>query len=910
MKLLSLLDLLWSNAPGYRCVMSKRGSGRVRHDFYTDNAQAYARANALATEGSDVWFAPALLSAERRLQENVQSIGAVWVDIDAGTEGHKAATSYKDLDEVNAALFDFANRVALPAPYIVQSGNGLHLYWLLAEHVSRDTWQRLADGLRNACVKLDLKADHSSTIDSVRVLRVPGTFNYKDPANPKPVVLVSEGETCSVETVQDAIAPYKAALTTKKEAKKVNAKFAVDLPSLPKDANKIADACAQMRLMRETRGNIPEPQWYAGLGVLALCERGEELAHEWSKGYANYRPTETADKYERSKEFAPTTCSRFESVMPELCRACPHHNRIASPVQLGEYVQPKVIRVERVEAEGSANTELPVPRHYEVGEQGVFFTPPKQKDDDEDEARKLIIFNPLWVSRVMLSESNGDSEVEIVFITPRGKQRTASFKQELLARPTDLNAWLKSFNISIAPRAIEQVVFYLQAAINLINREYDEETVYDRFGWHQSGFIVGTERVHNEGVSPARISESVDKRRLIRLGTKGDVANWSGATRLLDQNHFWMHRFTVCAMLSSPLLRLSDSEGSVLSLSGESSGGKTTAASFGISAFGHPKAMTINPMSTENAFYEFWRLMSNLPVLCNEAATMDEKKLSNVVYAAANGEARDRLQRDGKMKEAGNFATVTCLTNNTHLLALPDRVLNEATRRRILEITFNKENVMPLTIGTELNRVMREHYGVAGRVFLQYVIANRDAVEGRIVERTAALEKGIDSANRYNVWLVAAASVAYEIAFTLGLLQFQFADALKNVLDIIRTQDSQIVSTVQKVQEAITRYLQMYQGFITQKHNGKSGQWIGEVRGDVRARYTIEADRTFTLCLPLKQFQEWALEYNIDINHIRQWSKESNITMKPERIAPKTDAVTCFIIPGFTMEDYEGEGIK
>jgi hypothetical protein len=899
----TLLDILWSNAPGYRCVMSKRGSGRVRHDFFLEDTQAVDHANELAEKG-DVWFAPAIFDAEKRKQEHVKWLRALWLDIDAG-EGKE----YPNLDAINDALFEFANRVTLPAPYIVQSGNGLHLYWLLNETVTRDTWQRLAEGLRNACVKTGLKADHGITIDSARVLRVPGTFNYKDPANPKPVVLVSEGETCSVETVQDAIAPYKT-LTTKKEAKKLNAKFAVDLPSLPKDANKIADACAQMRLMRETRGNIPEPQWYAGLGVLALCERGEELAHEWSNGYAKYSSVETAEKFERAKEFAPTTCDRFRSCAPELCGSCEHNGRISSPVQLGEYVAPKVIKVERVEDSGSVTTELPVPRHYEVGEQGVFFTPPKQKDDDEDEARKLIIFNPLWVSRVMLSESNGDSEVEIVFITPRGKQRTASFKQELLARPTDLNAWLKSYNISIAPRAIEQVVFYLQAAINLINREYDEETVYDRFGWHQSGFIVGTERVHNEGVSPARISESVDKRRLIRLGTKGDVANWSGATRLLDQNHFWMHRFTVCAMLSSPLLRLSDSEGSVLSLSGESSGGKTTAASFGISAFGHPKAMTINPMSTENAFYEFWRLMSNLPVLCNEAATMDEKKLSNVVYAAANGEARDRLQRDGKMKEAGNFATVTCLTNNTHLLALPDRVLNEATRRRILEITFNKENVMPLTIGTELNRVMREHYGVAGRVFLQYVIANRDAVEGRIVERTAALEKGIDSANRYNVWLVAAASVAYEIAFTLGLLQFQFADALKNVLDIIRTQDSQIVSTVQKVQEAITRYLQMYQGFITQKHNGKSGQWIGEVRGDVRARYTIEADRTFTLCLPLKQFQEWALEYNIDINHIRQWSKESNITMKPERIAPKTDAVTCFIIPGFTMEDYEGEGIK
>jgi hypothetical protein len=883
----TLLETIWGSNDGYRCVAERE----LWNNLYLDH-------NAFVTDKDcNYWFAPALFHTDSRKQENVKSIGALWLDID-----------YKDFDSQDAAIEAFESFIAktgMPEPVVVESGHGAHVYWIFDQHVSRETWQDLAEKLRNACKKFELKADHVCTCDSARVLRVPGTFNYKDPSAPKQVTLVTDIKQCNVETLHDALAPYKVFVDAKK-AKSFNAKFAVDLPSLPKDANKIADECAQMRAMRDTRGNIPEPQWYAGLGVLALCENGNEFAHCWSNGHEKYSHQETEDKFERAKEFAPSTCERFRSVNDQGCQGCPQLGRITSPIQLGEYVPKVEIKVEKQEPESEAQTEitLPVPKFYEIGPSGVYFTPPP-KDKDDSPSRVLIIFQPLQVSRVMLNEANGESEVEVVWVTPRGKQRTASFKQELLARPTDMNAWLKSHNISIAPKASEQVVYYLQACINLINQQYDEETVYDRFGWHSRGFVVGSDLIVGDGTQSCRVSETVDRRRLLRLGQKGSVTEWANGTRLFDRADFWMHRFSVCALLASPLLRLSDSEGSVLSLSGESSGGKTTSAAYGLSAFGSPKAMTINPQSTENAFYEFWRLMSNLPVLCNEAVTMDEKKLSNVVYAAANGEARDRLQRDGKMKEAGNFATVTCLTNNKHILALSDRVLNEATRRRILELTFNKENVMPLNIGTELNRIMRQNYGVAGRAFLQHVMKNRDQIERRVSDRTALLEKGIHSANRYNVWLVAAASVAFEIGKDLGLLQFDFNDALVNVLDIIKTQDSSIQTTTQKVQEAVTRYIQMYQGFITHKRAGSKAGWTVEVRGEVRARYTVEKDQSFTLCLPIQQFQEWALERNIDVNHIKHWAMDSGIKIKSERIAPHTDPVRCFIIPTFKDEGIE-----
>jgi hypothetical protein len=302
-------------------------------------------------------------------------------------------------------------------------------------------------------------------------------------------------------------------------------------------------------------------------------------------------------------------------------------------------------------------------------------------------------------------------------------------------------------------------------------------------------------------------------------------------------------------------------------------------------------------------------------VLCDEAVEMakkDDRLLGRIIYAAANGKARDANNRDGTARKSGRFSTVTCFTNNTHLLALPDRVLNEATRRRVFELTYEKEHIMPLDDGNILYHAADEHYGHAGRVFLSYVVQHREAIAVRYKARLSQMSKGIGKSNHYNLWLITAASVAYEIGRDLGIFKFTFNDVLQQALNRVTAQDKMITPSSERVQEFLTRYLQMFQGYITQKHAGNKGVWIGnDVRGEVRARYTVETDKTFTLCLPVKQFSEWVLQHNIDINHIRQWAKDKGIEQKKERIAPKTDAVPCFIIPGFTDLDTDTvEGIK
>jgi Family of unknown function (DUF5906) len=112
------------------------------------------------------------------------------------------------------------------------------------------------------------------------------------------------------------------------------------------DANAIANECAQLGHMRVTRGVMPEPVWYACIGILAFCgKEGQMLAHEWSKGDPRYSEAETQRKIEQCERLTGATlCSRFLEIADDetrtRCQDCRHKGTIASPITLGMRDEP------------------------------------------------------------------------------------------------------------------------------------------------------------------------------------------------------------------------------------------------------------------------------------------------------------------------------------------------------------------------------------------------------------------------------------------------------------------------------------------------------------------------------------------------------------------------------------------
>ncbi len=123
---------------------------------------------------------------------------------EAGQGGADAtfATGWLWCDMDNAPTWEHAAALLegkdLPPPRLaVCSGNGCHVYWQLAAKANlptAETKTAFRSLLRRLCAKIGGEpsgphADPAST-DAARILRLPGTFNWKDAAHPKPVKIV------------------------------------------------------------------------------------------------------------------------------------------------------------------------------------------------------------------------------------------------------------------------------------------------------------------------------------------------------------------------------------------------------------------------------------------------------------------------------------------------------------------------------------------------------------------------------------------------------------------------------------------------------------------------------------------------------------------------------------------------
>ena len=108
-------------------------------------------------------------------KDAIEQVGAMWVDLDAKVPGSSE---------------ELLNNCDI----VVSTGNGWHGY-KVAPSPARVSSTRdrtaIEAKVRSFANSILIGTDNVSNVD--RILRVPGTINYKDPDNPKPVVMLKGG---------------------------------------------------------------------------------------------------------------------------------------------------------------------------------------------------------------------------------------------------------------------------------------------------------------------------------------------------------------------------------------------------------------------------------------------------------------------------------------------------------------------------------------------------------------------------------------------------------------------------------------------------------------------------------------------------------------------------------------------
>ena len=740
-----------------------------------------------------------------RVQDNVAYVKAFWIDIDCGADKAAAGKGYATQIDGIKALLTATKALGLPRPMLVNSGNGVHVYWPLAEAITPDVWRPIACQLVAAYQEHGLIADWGCSTDHSRILRPVGTHNWKDPSNPKPVTLLADCADYPLDSIAGPVKHYVVAVPASRYGD-LGINSDLGLPQEPPSSvpDVVADKCAQIAFFRDSRGCLPEPQWRAGIAVVKACIGGEGTVHDWSKGYAGYTEAETDLKIRQTK--GPTTCAAFERLDPAICKGCAYRGTITSPIQLGrpDPVETDGERVEEapdapaaveVAFDPSTDKMPPLPPHmraYAYTDQGMCIKTKMPVAEGSGESR--LVYQPFCEADIRVIEQAWmEGTAHMRMLVRRRKNlpiQSLTMPSEKIHEPTEMMKWLTRNGISYRsdqPNAKDHMIAFMKRWFDEASQRAQETRQHTHFGWQDDGgFLIG-ERLFRPGVDARKVALGGDARQLATsLEPRGDLAEWSATVnRLYGGKGLEQYQLIIAAGFGAPLMRLTGYEAMSIGMVSAASGvGKTTAAKAAMSIWGNPDVLSQSfGQATFNAIMSRISTLSSLPCYVDEITNARPSQLSDLAYSATSGKPKDRLTQSGHMRETNaSWNTILMLSGNSSVwqrIATTTRS-PQAQLLRVLEYRLERKFVLSQEDARDTLRTLANNFGSAGERFIQFVLDHTDEVQKAIVRMQNTIERRAKSAPEERYWVagMAASIVGVTIAQQLGLVDFNIPSLL------------------------------------------------------------------------------------------------------------------------------------
>lgn len=173
----------WFKDGGFVEIRSIR-DGKVRQWWEQDRQAASDLAIQQSDLGWDAYYGVLPRTDRAGDSEHIAPRASVlWADLDAKIVGTK-----------QNALMSLV-RADIPPSVVVDSGHGYHAYWKLTQPVEWRTAHMAMVGIAQS-----LRGDH--VYDQARILRIPGTTNWKDPDHPAQVRTIVF-DTTNVRPISD-----------------------------------------------------------------------------------------------------------------------------------------------------------------------------------------------------------------------------------------------------------------------------------------------------------------------------------------------------------------------------------------------------------------------------------------------------------------------------------------------------------------------------------------------------------------------------------------------------------------------------------------------------------------------------------------------------------------------------------
>lgn len=356
-----LADVLPSPGHGLYCVV-ELSTQKKEHQFISSLEEIKPYVKRWLGKQYNIFFAlatfdPAVLQLkrERRTAKHAQYIKSIFLDLD-GYESKKAA---------GLALASFLEKTGLDVfakPHILSSGGGIHCYWPLSKEADIDTWKPIAENLKRLCKQEGMRIDMNVTADAARVLRIPGTMNFKEKyPEPRPVQMLVQGGgpidllhfgaairavlKDTYAPVSNNFVPDKADLAGTRPRKGSTKRSKLAEAMLGNSVTRFDTiwlksekgvGCGQLQYyMQNAQDDGMEPLWRGLLSWAKVCEDGPEYSIKLSELHP-YDADRMQQKLHEIK--GPYPCVKMDSENPGICKSCPHWGKITNALALGREV--------------------------------------------------------------------------------------------------------------------------------------------------------------------------------------------------------------------------------------------------------------------------------------------------------------------------------------------------------------------------------------------------------------------------------------------------------------------------------------------------------------------------------------------------------------------------------------------
>lgn len=723
----------------------------------------------------ETWIGIGTFGSNRR-GESVREKKAFYVDLDCGP-GKPYPNKKSAMQEVRKVI----KKGTIPAPtIIIDSGNGIHLYWVLEDPIAPEDWKQVAFRFRASMNNASLHVDDKVTTDIARILRPPETWNVKDSNNHRPCRVLGyfPQNTYTTDKLYLMLPVAEVDSSVSKSSVQPSA-LSVQLAALGQVDDLINGAnlspfanltdCERIRVTQDMLRHLSKPKYYddydewlkigkALQDASSMCDAADSDAEwmdiwdQWSQQSQKYDPAAINNKWKGQ-------FPKFNDV---------HFGSLVFRAKNEGFVFPNAIK------------QVDYPPGYIATDFGTV----RQAGDDEKSNTLVFeahLFDPetwydqdrgsVYRARVVLPKSRCETELETttVHMNVNGAH----------GFPNDLGrAGIRTRN----PKQVAEAAEFVQAFMSQIARQRGVNKAINTYGWAEqdgrTAFCAGPNIHWSDGeTTPAHVRDGEFK-TLYR--PNGSYHEWQKMLQMmLDQGRPEID-FVLASSFAAPLVKFTAVLGIVLSIVSRDSGtGKTTALRGAQSVWGRPQG-SINALDdTVNAVTRRLEVLQNLPAYWDELRMREQvRDFMKLVFQLSQGKGKSRMNSAAILQHTGTWATLIGVAGNEPLHDLINKAsgATNAGALRLIEIEINPLPKTDVARHLRMFNGLDIHYGHAGSKYGAWLGTHRKQAEELTLKVLEQFNKEVNGNNEERFWIAGMSAIigGAMIASQLKILDFDY----------------------------------------------------------------------------------------------------------------------------------------